>query len=66
VDSQIGNCPPNNSFKEDSNPEFFCGKCLPFGNKKEEGGRGGTCPNDFLEKQSRDTPRKKKVELWQI
>jgi hypothetical protein len=40
VDSQIGNCPPDNSFKEDSNPEFFCDKCLPLGNKKEGWGGG--------------------------
>jgi hypothetical protein len=48
VDSQIGNCPPNSSFKEHSNPEFFCGKFLPLGNEKKRGGE--TCPNDFLEK----------------
>jgi hypothetical protein len=47
VDSQIGNCPPNNSFEEDSNPEFFCGNFLPLGNKKKG---GVTCPNEFLEK----------------
>ncbi len=62
VDSQIGNCPPNNSFEEDSNPEFFGGKFLPLGNKKK-GGRNLSKWVFGKNAQSCHTPRKKKVEL---